>query len=280
MDWTRHAAPLRHGSLAYARAGHGRPLLYLHDAGADTLASAAFDDLAADHDVVLADLPGYGESAPPGAIDGPRDIAAMVAALLDHLGWVHPVVAGTSLGAWFALELAFAFPARPAGLVLASAAGLHCPQDYLLALFRTGDAAHSAPDLIAGAIWDRLPGTEGREVGGSAGAAVWGPWVQELAAAAWCSWHPYTANPRVLAQLGGVACPVEILWGARDGLIPLQHARLLVEGLPSANLHVVEGAGHLVALDAPEQFSAAVRRLPAGPGALRILRPAGISRRG
>jgi pimeloyl-ACP methyl ester carboxylesterase len=263
VDWTRSAAPLRHGPLAYARGGRGRPLLYLHDAGADTLASAAFDDLARDHDVVLLDLPGYGESAPPGAFDGPGDIAAMLASFLDHLGWTHPLVVGTSLGAWFALELAFAHPDRPAGMVLAGAAGLHCPEEYLLALFRSGDAAHSAPDLIAGAIWDRLPGGEGGAVRGAAGAAVWGPWVQELAAAAWCSWHPYTANPRVLAQLGGVRCPVEILWGERDGLIPLQHARLLADGVPAANLRVVDGAGHLVALDAPGEFSAAVRRLPA-----------------
>lgn len=263
VDWTRLAAPLRHGSVAYARGGSGRPLLYLHDAGADTLTSAAFEDLAADHDVVLMDLPGYGESAPPGAFDRPADIAAMLTAFLDRLGWARPLVAGTSLGAWFALELAFAFPDRAAGMVLAGAAGLHCPEDYLLGLFRTGDAAHSAPDLIAGAIWDRLPREEGQAVRGRAGAAVWGPWVQELAAAAWCSWHPYTANPRVLAQLGGVRCPVEILWGERDGLIPLQHARLLAEGLPAANLRIVDGAGHLVALDAPAEFAAAVRRLPA-----------------
>jgi pimeloyl-ACP methyl ester carboxylesterase len=263
VDWTRHSAPLRHGSVAFARAGRGRPLLYLHDAGADTLASPAFGDLAADHDVVLVDLPGYGASDPPGALAGPRDIAAMLAALLDHLGWARPAVAGASLGAWFALELAFAFPERPAGLVLAGAAGLHCPEDYLLALFRHGQAAHSAPHLIAGAIWDRLPPSESQAASGAAGAALWGPWVQELAAAAWCSWHPYTANPRVLALLGSVRCPAEVLWGRRDALIPLQHARLLADGLPSARLTVVNRAGHLVALDDPGAFAAAVRRLPA-----------------
>lgn len=262
MDWRLESAELGRGLLAYARAGSGRPLLYLHDAGADTLVSPAFEDLASDHDVVLVDLPGYGRSGPPRSLGGPGDVALLLTELLDHLGWARPLLAGTSLGGWFALEVAFADPDRPAGLLLADAAGLHCPEDYLLSLFREGQASQSAPELIAGAIWSRLPAAEGQLATGAAGAALWGPWVQELAAAAWCSWHPYVANPRVLARLAGVRCPTEVLWGERDALIPLQHAWLLAEGIPGARLQVVPGAGHLVALDTPAEFSAAVRRLP------------------
>lgn len=262
MTWTRHRLPLPHGDVALSRSGSGRPLLYLHDAGADTLASPAFADLARDHDVVLLDLPGYGDSAPPGPLERPEAVADLLAETLDALGWPAALVAGTSLGGWFAMELAIRHPARVRGLALADAAGLHCPEDYLLALFAEGRAAAGAQRLVAEAIWDRLPAQEGAAEDGAVGAALWSPWVQELAAAAACSWHPHVANPRLLARLRHVACPVRIVWGERDALIPLQHARLLAEHIPGAHLDVVPGAGHLVALDAPERFAAAVRALP------------------
>lgn len=259
--WQRGTLPACSGVVAYRRAGEGPRLLYLHDAGADTLASPAFDDLARDHDVAVLDLPGYGGSTPPGALDSPARIAQILSECLDGLGWPDAVVAGTSLGGWFAMELAIACPERVAGLVLVDAAGLHTPESYLFALFCQGRAAASAEKLIAEAIWDRLPAHEGAVEDADVGAAVWGPWVQELAAAAWCSWHPYTENPRLLALLPRIACPTRILWGARDALIPLRHGRLLAEHIAGAELQVLPGVGHLPPLDAPEAFAAAVRRV-------------------
>jgi len=163
------------------------------------------------------------------------------------------------------MELAIRHPSRVRALVLADPAGLHCPEDYLFALFCQGRAAASAQRLIAEAIWERLPADEGLAEGGDVGAAVWGPWVQELAAAAWCSWHPYTQNPRLLALAGRIRCPVHILWGARDALIPLRHGRVLAAVVPGARLEILAGAGHLPVLDAPERFAAAVRGVSSGP---------------
>lgn len=257
--WQHGSVPASAGVIAYCRAGQGPRVLYLHDAGADTLASPAFDELARDHDVVLVDLPGYGGSSPPGPLRSPEAVADLLAELLDGLDWPDAVLAGTSLGGWFALELAIRHPARVSALVLVDAAGLHCPEDYLFALFTQGRAAAGAQRLIADAIWDRLPADEGLTDDPEVGAAVWGPWVQELAAAAWCSWHPYTENPRLLALLRRVRCPTRILWGERDALIPLRHGRLLAEHIAGATLEVVPGAGHLVPLDAPVRLEKAVR---------------------
>lgn len=259
--WQHATLPACSGVVAYRRAGAGTRVLYLHDAGADTLASPAFDDLARDHDVVVLDLPGYGGSTPPGALDSPARIAQILTECLDGLDWPDAVVAGTSLGGWFAMELAIACPGRVAGLVLVDAAGLHTPESYLFALFCQGRAAASAERLIAEAIWERLPPQEGAVEDADVGAAVWGPWVQELAAAAWCSWHPYTENPRLLALLPRIGCPTQILWGARDALIPLRHGRLLAEHIAGAELQVLPDVGHLPPLDAPEAFAAAVRRV-------------------
>ncbi|MDP9405973.1 MAG: alpha/beta hydrolase, partial [Actinomycetota bacterium] len=76
VRWTQQQATVAGVRLAWQRAGTGPPVVYLHDAGADTLASPAFDDLAADHDVVLVDLPGYGRSGDPAGVRDAGDVAA------------------------------------------------------------------------------------------------------------------------------------------------------------------------------------------------------------
>ncbi|MFD0349220.1 alpha/beta fold hydrolase [Kitasatospora aburaviensis] len=43
--------------------------------------------------------------------------------------------------------------------------------------------------------------------------------------------------------------------------MPLSEADLMVRALPAAELTVIPGVGHLSALEAPEEFNAAVCRL-------------------
>jgi ribonuclease D len=273
MSTDRHVAEFGGRRLAYRRAGTGTGLLYLHDAGADTAAAAVLDDLAADHDVVVVDLPGYGASDPPTGLRSAGAMAALLGDLLDDLGWSRVVVAGTSLGAWFAMELALARPDDVSGLVLCGAAGLHVPEDYLFALFAGGQAAASTQRLLEGALVARLAPDE-RAIDAlppPVAAAVLGPYVQSLAAAAGCSWHPFTANPRLLGRLPRVTCPVELLWGERDALIPVAHGRALAQAMPRARLSVLPGVGHLVPLEAPGAFAEAVRRVAGAPAASRGL---------
>ncbi len=265
-SWAEHAAQLGVWRLAWRRAGTGPAVLYLHDAGGDTLASPALDDLAADHDLVVVDLPGYGRSGDPVGLDHVDRVTGLLAALLDHLGWEAATVAGTSLGGWFALELALAAPARVTGLLLADAAGLHLPEDYLLALFACGQAAAGTERLVEAALVTRL-GAQGEGVAQmppALAAATVGPVVADLAAAAASSWDPYLLNPRLLGRLRGVRCPTTVLWGERDALIPMSHGRALAAGIPQARLVVRLGTGHLVALEEPEAFAAEVRALTAG----------------
>lgn len=45
---------------------------------------------------------------------------------------------------------------------------------------------------------------------------------------------------------------VEIVCGDKDVMLPLAHSKAIAEALPHAHLTVVEGAGHMVALEKPE----------------------------
>jgi pimeloyl-ACP methyl ester carboxylesterase len=93
--------------LSYDRRGVGPPVVLLHGIGSSW---QAFDPiinlLAARHDVLSVDLPGFGSSdLVPGLDPTPQGYAGWVAELLGELGIERPHVVGNSLGGAIALEL-------------------------------------------------------------------------------------------------------------------------------------------------------------------------------
>jgi pimeloyl-ACP methyl ester carboxylesterase len=103
-------------SLSYDRRGSGPPLVLLHPLGADRhVWDPVLDRLAEERDVIVLDLPGFGQSASLVSENGqtptPARLAGAVRAFaenehglgLDGQPW-H--VAGNSLGGWVALALA------------------------------------------------------------------------------------------------------------------------------------------------------------------------------
>src|SRR4051794_37948398 len=98
--------PAVSSALAHDRVGEGPPLVLLHPLGADrSVWYPVLDRLAAVHDVVVPDLPGFGTSPVLSEGAEPSALAGAVAELLRTLGLggVHAV--GNSLGGWVALEL-------------------------------------------------------------------------------------------------------------------------------------------------------------------------------
>ena len=71
----------------------------------------------------------------------------------------------------------------------------------------------------------------------------------------------FTDHDRLAALdvLRGV--PVLLVVGTRDRVTPPDHSRAMAEALPEAELVVVEGAGHLVHLECPEDVTHALRGL-------------------
>ena len=91
------------------RRGAGERLLLIHGLGGDwQVWEPVLDRLSAAREVLAIDLPGFGSSSPlpRGVTPTPAALAAAVAATLDELEIERIDVAGNSLGAWVALELA------------------------------------------------------------------------------------------------------------------------------------------------------------------------------
>src|ERR1044072_1362086 len=95
--------------IAFERRGNGSPLVLLHGIGHRWQAwEPVLDSLAAAHDVIAVDLPGFGRSpllADGRGYDMPSAVAAC-ADIFDDLGLDRPHVAGNSLGGVLSLELA------------------------------------------------------------------------------------------------------------------------------------------------------------------------------
>ena len=96
-------------AIAFTRAGSGEPLVLIHGLGGSRrIWEPVIDRLAAERDVIAVDLPGFGASPvlPDGIAPSPANLGRTVADLCDELGVERPHLAGNSLGAWAAFELA------------------------------------------------------------------------------------------------------------------------------------------------------------------------------
>ena len=98
------------GRLNFVRQGEGPPLLLLHSLGGSLIQwSPVMDRLAAEHEVIAVDMPGFGESPelPEGIEPRAANLATAVLDFYDSLGLDgKPAVAGISLGGWTSVECA------------------------------------------------------------------------------------------------------------------------------------------------------------------------------
>jgi len=92
--WSEHTVEVSGAKLHVRRAGSGSPILILHhDIG--TLDKLAFyDELAANHDVVIPDFPGWGRSPRLEWMRHPRDVAILLQGLKSELGLSSAALSG------------------------------------------------------------------------------------------------------------------------------------------------------------------------------------------
>jgi pimeloyl-ACP methyl ester carboxylesterase len=63
----------------------------------------------------------------------------------------------------------------------------------------------------------------------------------------------------VSARLGEVGAPVLVVGGAADRMAPPELSAALAERLPRADLHLVEGAGHMLPVEYPDKLAGLIR---------------------
>lgn len=243
-------------SLYYETHGEGEPLLWIGGLGANVREIPHLIDAYGQHFRFVAyDGRGCGRSDKPAddyTIGGLADDAA---ALLDALGIASALVYGSSMGGMVAQELALLHPERVGALALGCT---------------TGGAIRGArpkPETVERMVRNQsLTGDEAIEAGFRLGYSAGfieakREWLLAMAREAARFAAPREAYMRqVIAaakhdawdRLQLIACPVLIIHGADDVLIPVDNAYLLKRHMPQAELQVLPGVGHGYNLEAQE----------------------------
>jgi pimeloyl-ACP methyl ester carboxylesterase len=246
------------GALTWWSGGEGAVVVLLHGAGdhAGTWALVA-PALAESYRVLVPDLPGHGDSAPAA---GPLSFSQIVdglAALLDEEAPGRRVaLVGNSMGGWAALLYAIRHPERVRHLVLENATALRGEGSPLELVPTSRAQAQDLADKVLGAAARPLPGF------------VLDDMMRELASGPVArmvvsDWERFLLDGR----LGEIEVPVDLIWGERDGVLPLAMADRTAAQLRDARLHVIPGGGHILHRDRAREFAEVLARVLALRGA-------------
>jgi 3-oxoadipate enol-lactonase len=207
--------------------------------------------------VVVPDLRGHGQSPVPAGPWTLEDCAADVLALADRLALERFVLGGLSVGGMVALALMEPAPARVEGLLLAATrADGDLPQERARKLELAADIRARGGEDTEPFVERVLtaPTIEQRPDVVDAFRAM----ARETPALGRASMLEAIANRKDRRPLlGTLRCPVLSIGGSEDPITPPAHAKAIHAAVPGSFLQVVEGASHLVAMEAPGVFNRA-----------------------
>lgn len=243
-------------TLYFERRGRGRPVVLI---GGANLAleqwDAQFEALARHYDVVRYDVRGFGRS-------GPADAAGYMAhddlhALLQQISVRRASIVGLSLGGRIALDFALAHPEMVDALVLAGPglSGFEWSND---SSFRPIAAAAAKRDSVRAALlWLEHP-----YMAPAMENPALAPTLRQLAVAnarVWVNADSERVAPApAVGRLREIKVPTLVMIGDRD--VPDIHriVEMIVRDVPGATRVVFEHTGHVLHMEQPERFTAAV----------------------
>jgi len=232
--------------------GSGTPFVILHG-GAGPASVQRFAEMlgsTAGARALVPIHPGFQGTPRPENLTSVSGLAEVYSAWADALKLENAVVVGNSIGGWIAAELALRNNPRIGRLVLVDAGGLileahPAPDVFSLSLEQIGQMSYRDPQKFR---IDPTKMTDQQRVGIAANRAA----LKMYGGAA-------MADPTLLQRVNGIRIPTLVVWGAADRMIPREHGEAYASSIPKAKLKVIEEAGHLPQLEAPEQLVRAVR---------------------
>jgi pimeloyl-ACP methyl ester carboxylesterase len=270
--------------LAYDRAGSGPAVVLLHGWPGDrTDFRRVVPLLTPAAQVVVPDLRGFGESdkhdLPPADAYSAAAQARSVAGLIGELGLDRPVLAGYDIGSRIAQTIAREFPERTGAIVVAPplpGAGnrvftAEAQREFWYQAFHQLDLAAQLVDGRPEAVraylrhfWSHWsgPAFTPAEADLDHLAGRYGPAGAFTASLGWYRAGAGTvatsAREQAPAPGNRITTPATVLWPQYDPLFPRAWSDRLAEFFTSADLRLIDGAGHFLPLEAAETFASAI----------------------
>jgi pimeloyl-ACP methyl ester carboxylesterase len=252
--------------------GKGSPLVLLHGMGASKLSWVPLlSPLSEHHRLVAPDLPGHGDSDKPAADYSPRFYARVVRHFLDAMDVDQAIIVGNSMGGRIGVELALRSPNRVKALVLLCAAAPGLRWRYLLSFTRVFPSEFAGIPFPFRERWMErvLRGLFGRpedlavDVVPLAAREFIRVHREPRARVAFLSSlrHVVTESKAPFwAALRRVKQPALVIVGDQDRLVPSRLGVRLAHSLPSSELLLLPGVGHIPQFEATEDTVAAIDR--------------------
>lgn len=245
-------------SLAYDDVGTGPVILLIHGFPLNrSMWRPQLGDLvAAGYRVITPDLRGFGDSDEP---DGPYSMDLFsddLIGLLDHLEISHAVVAGMSMGGYVLFNLLERFPERISAAVFVvtrSVADDEAGRARRLQL--AGEVLKFGPQVVADLFHPLMfaPGTVAARP--KLAEEVYGLMVNTGSRGLSGGLLAMRERPDVTPLLRSIRTPSLVIGAEQDLACPVEHPRMIADGIPGSRLELIADAGHLVNLEQPNQFN-------------------------
>ncbi|MGF1503776.1 MAG: 3-oxoadipate enol-lactonase [Chloroflexi bacterium] len=251
---------LQHGGLTLAYRLDGRvdgpPIIFVNSLGSDyRIWDAVTVHLADDYYCIRYDKRGHGLSDSPPAPYRIDEHSADLAGLLDALDVPQAVVIGISVGGLIAMDFTLRHTQRVSALVLCdTVARLGTAELWQT---RIDDLRERGVATMASEILPRwfAPGFA------EAHPAEYHGYLNMLARMPLEGYIGTCAALRdadLRESVPGITARTLVLCGAQDEATPPDEVQTVADAIPQARFELIEGAGHLPCIEAPEAFSQAI----------------------
>lgn len=251
--------PITGGEIAVHELGSGPVLGYLHGLTGNPVVHPFLTDLATDHRVIAPSLPGFdaSDTIPARTL---HDWVFLTSETIDAVGLTGTPVIASSVGAMLALELAAVRPEAFSSLILLAPLGLWDDREPVHDIW--SERSKKQPEFLFAdpERFDRLTADPDgldtaelmeREIGR----------YRTRRSAASLMWP--IPDKGLAERIHRVRCPVHLVWGSGDRLVPRSYADRFARSLQECRgVTVIDGAGHAVEWDQPGPAAAAVRSGP------------------
>lgn len=250
------AMPLSQAS--YTDQGAGLPLVLIHAFPADHhLWEPQIKPLAKKFRVITLDLKGFGNASPTqGEAVTMREYAEEVKQLLDQLKIDKAIIASESMGGYVSLAFVKAYPEKTAGLILADTQAIADTKE------QQAKRELTAQDVLNNGTAKLVENFVPKAVSPNADQAI-KDFLAELfskqsANAMASGLRGMAIRENTMDQLSNLKIPVLIISGDLDAVIPTSESISMHNALPTSQLVIIHGAGHLTNIERPTEWNNAV----------------------